>query len=402
MDPHLDATCVFRVIENGGLPHASKEVASDQRKFATLMPMDYVHDIRPMPRARLVMLDARGKAADESGSPHLNLSGGCSCLGVQSDPVSTQSLHPEARSSIACLSPLTYASTFPEVQPICLHTTFAMRSPTSLTAILGFATIANLASARERPRWHHHKSRMTVDFPQGGCGRPGGDATATYDETASSTGTRGLAALDSPPLASGGTPPAFVAQPSPSKAAGAIDGLVEGDDGEAFGGNTGYLSSDSSTSGSASTSAAPAVTVSAKPGNATSADCKCGYSKGGSTFPQVFSIDFTTANTPAAISAAGMWITDTYEWQIGAVNPDGVTAYGQASNIRAAQNPADGIELVVPGGQTGSQVSGAEIAWQAGGKGMTKIYTEIEMQIDPTPGTCQSIVRILFIANNNS
>jgi hypothetical protein len=107
-------------------------------------------------------------------------------------------------------------------------------------------------------------------------------------------------------------------------------------------------------------------------------------------------LDFTTTNTPDAISSAGAWITDSYEWQIGAVSADGVTAFGQASNIRPAANPQDGIEMVVPGGQTGNQVTGAELAWQADGKGMTKIYTEIEMQIDPTPGTCQSIVRLLL------
>jgi hypothetical protein len=88
-----------------------------------------------------------------------------------------------------------------------------------------------------------------------------------------------------------------------------------------------------------------------------------------------------------------MYITSTFDYQIGAVAQDGTTAYGQASNIRPAKDPKDGVELVVPGGQKGKRVTGAEMAFQAGGEGMTRIFAEVEMRIDPTPGTCQSMVR---------
>ena len=114
-------------------------------------------------------------------------------------------------------------------------------------------------------------------------------------------------------------------------------------------------------------------------------DCKCGYVKDGNYLPEAFSIDFTKSNTAAAISAAGMYVTSTRQWQIGVPAPDGTTAYGDAGNIRAAGE--SGIELVVPGGQAGNkQVTGAEIAFQNGGKGMSRLFAEVEMQIDPTPG----------------
>ena len=46
----------------------------------------------------------------------------------------------------------------------------------------------------------------------------------------------------------------------------------------------------------------------------------------------------------------------------------------------------------MPGGQAGKQqVTCGEIAFQNGGQGMSRIHTEVEMQVSSTPGTCQSI-----------
>lgn len=132
---------------------------------------------------------------------------------------------------------------------------------------------------------------------------------------------------------------------------------------------------------------------------ASSCNAQCGYSKLGAHLPQLFSIDFTKTNTPALISAAGLYITSTFDYQIGATAEDGTTAYGQASNIRPASNPKDGIDLVVPGGQKGKKkVTGAEMTFQGAGEGMTRMFAEIEMKIDPTPGTCQTMVRGYFAA----
>ena len=75
------------------------------------------------------------------------------------------------------------------------------------------------------------------------------------------------------------------------------------------------------------------------------------------------------------------------------------SAYGQASNVRPAG--ADGIALVVPGGQAGQQqVTCGEIAFQNDGQGMSRIHTEVEMQVSSTPGTCASI--FTFVAAHES
>ena len=61
-------------------------------------------------------------------------------------------------------------------------------------------------------------------------------------------------------------------------------------------------------------------------------DCKCGYSKDGVIFTKRFYIDFTSAQTPEAIAAAGMYVTDSFDWQVGEVAPDGTT--GESSITR--------------------------------------------------------------------
>ena len=134
-----------------------------------------------------------------------------------------------------------------------------MRSPTTLTAVFGFAALMDLTSAEGHGRWRH-KNRLSVDVPQPGCGTPTGStggsaATVIYDNATPSSGSGGVVAT--PSSAAGA--PVFAAQPTPSGGGVADLGLVEGDDGEASGGDLRYLSS------SSSTSLGEAVTPSATP-----------------------------------------------------------------------------------------------------------------------------------------
>ena len=66
-------------------------------------------------------------------------------------------------------------------------------------------------------------------------------------------------------------------------------------------------------------------------------DCRCGYSKDGVIFPKRFSIDFTSAQTPEAITAAGMYVTDSFDWQVGEVAPDGTTGEPLTEGREAGQ-----------------------------------------------------------------
>jgi len=79
-------------------------------------------------------------------------------------------------------------------------------------------------------------------------------------------------------------------------------------------------------------------------------------------------------------------------WQIGSESEvDGTTAQGSPSNIRFA--PGDGIQLVVPGGQsTGGETTGAEIYFSGDDDfGMTSFVAEAELMMSASPGTCQSM-----------
>lgn len=120
----------------------------------------------------------------------------------------------------------------------------------------------------------------------------------------------------------------------------------------------------------------------------TPSDCQCGYSisaLNGAYMPGYFSIDFRNTHSVEDLVSAGFVVNN--GWQSGAAASDGTVAYGDVNNFRFA---ADGLHFVVPGGQgQGGIVSSAEIQY---GDGFTKVYSEAEIQVDATPGTCQAFV----------
>lgn len=102
--------------------------------------------------------------------------------------------------------------------------------------------------------------------------------------------------------------------------------------------------------------------------------------------PGYVNIDFRKTKSVKDLTAAGFVVNT--GWQAGATAPDGTVAHGSTANLRFA---TDGLHFVVPGGQSrGGIVSAAEIEF--GGEGFTKLYAEAEIQVDATPGTCQSMV----------
>ncbi|KAH7108290.1 hypothetical protein BKA62DRAFT_17326 [Auriculariales sp. MPI-PUGE-AT-0066] len=117
--------------------------------------------------------------------------------------------------------------------------------------------------------------------------------------------------------------------------------------------------------------------------------CTCGYKlqgHGDAYFPKAFNADFSglsgVATSPEFLGGA-LYITN--GWQAGAVAADGTVPIGEVQNIRVNNGI---LELVVPGGQTaGGNTTVAQIE---GPVVIAGVFT-METQIDPTPGTCQSI-----------
>jgi hypothetical protein len=132
--------------------------------------------------------------------------------------------------------------------------------------------------------------------------------------------------------------------------------------------------------------------------SALAASCTCGYqlkSYGNAYFRHLLSADFTTtslsgtATGPNWLGQYGLYIADGYQSGAQSEQPDGTTPIAHYTNVRV-QNGA--LQLVVPGGQkitSGGQTSVAEVD---GPSGIINGVMTMNAKIDPTAGTCQSIV----------
>jgi hypothetical protein len=130
--------------------------------------------------------------------------------------------------------------------------------------------------------------------------------------------------------------------------------------------------------------------------SALAASCTCGYTLSqykNAYFRHAINADFTTtklsgtATGPDWLSQYGLQIAD--GWQSGAQAADGTTPIASYKNVRVQ---GGALQLLVPGGQHagGGTTSVAEID---GPSNMVHGVMTLNAKIDPTPGTCQSIVR---------
>jgi len=107
-------------------------------------------------------------------------------------------------------------------------------------------------------------------------------------------------------------------------------------------------------------------------------------------FPYSKTIDFTQLKSLNDLN--GQELSYNIDYQMGAASEDdGTICVGKASNYRFT-GTKNGLQLVVPGGQTagkGKKVTGAEIFFQ---KDILYGVMTANMKLDSTPGTCQSIV----------
>jgi hypothetical protein len=145
----------------------------------------------------------------------------------------------------------------------------------------------------------------------------------------------------------------------------------------------------------------PAVLATALLLSASSAlgtSCDCGYTLtqyNNAYFRHLINADFATtslsgtATGPDWLSQYGLGIAD--GWQSGSRAKDGTSPVASYKNVRVQDGA---LQLLVPGGQTagGGTMSVAEID---GPSGMIGGVLTLNAKIDPTPGTCQSIVRSL-------
>lgn len=122
-------------------------------------------------------------------------------------------------------------------------------------------------------------------------------------------------------------------------------------------------------------------------------DCSCGYvlsAHNNAYFPKHALADFSVLpdgqlTSATALQSLGFRIADGYA--IGGTSSDGTMPIGSYKNLYVRSGV---LHLDVPGGQkTGGQVSGAEIDSME-----TFLFGvfEVDMQLDATPGTCQSMV----------
>jgi hypothetical protein len=96
-------------------------------------------------------------------------------------------------------------------------------------------------------------------------------------------------------------------------------------------------------------------------------------------------IDFSTITSTSQLSAQGLDMNT--GWGIGSTAPDGGHCSGSVNNI-AIRNGT--LQLTVPGGQKkGGPTTGAELSF---GSGLLGGVFEMVVELDATPGTCQSMV----------
>jgi hypothetical protein len=129
-----------------------------------------------------------------------------------------------------------------------------------------------------------------------------------------------------------------------------------------------------------------------------SAACECGYnvkSQSNSYFRHQFLADFTksklsgTATSSSFLEDYGFWIADGYQsgGQSGAA--DKTTPIGSFKNVRVNNGV---LQLVVPGGQKITNGGTTSVAELEGPTDVINGVFTMNAKIDPTPGTCQSIV----------
>ncbi|OCF31351.1 hypothetical protein I316_06956 [Kwoniella heveanensis BCC8398] len=143
----------------------------------------------------------------------------------------------------------------------------------------------------------------------------------------------------------------------------------------------------------------PTSTSASPPGGTgvpdSSGSCECGYilsQYDNAYFPSAIVVDFSTVTDVSQLAAMGLIVVD--GWRVGSVNDaDGTYCTGSASNIRLA---GGALEFIVPGGQTGGMVSGAELQTEQAVMG--GVFT-MSAQLDPGHGTCQAI--FTYIGNED-
>ncbi|WVQ93351.1 hypothetical protein IAU59_000419 [Kwoniella sp. CBS 9459] len=118
-----------------------------------------------------------------------------------------------------------------------------------------------------------------------------------------------------------------------------------------------------------------------------SGSCQCGYilsQYNNAYFPSAIVVDFSTVTDIAQLAAMGLVVAD--GWRIGSTNDaDGTYCTSSASNMRLA---GGALEFIVPGGQSGGILSGAELQTEQAVMG--GVFT-MSAQLDPGHGTCQAI-----------
>jgi hypothetical protein len=131
-----------------------------------------------------------------------------------------------------------------------------------------------------------------------------------------------------------------------------------------------------------------------------SAACECGYnvkSQSNAYFRHQFLADFTksklsgTATSPSWLESYGFGIADGYQSGAQSEADDQTTPIGSYKNVRVNNGV---LQLVVPGGQKITNGGTTSVAELEGPTDVINGVFTMNAKIDPTPGTCQSIVSV--------
>jgi hypothetical protein len=132
-----------------------------------------------------------------------------------------------------------------------------------------------------------------------------------------------------------------------------------------------------------------------------SAACECGYQLtkySNAYFRNLLNADFTTttlsgtATSASWLSSYGLLIEDGFQTGAQSSQPDATRPIASFKNVRI-QNKI--LQLVVPGGQKITNGGTTSVAGLEGPSGIVNGVFTMNAKIDPTHGTCQSIVSYL-------
>lgn len=107
--------------------------------------------------------------------------------------------------------------------------------------------------------------------------------------------------------------------------------------------------------------------------------------------PETLDIDFRQVKSVKDMTTKGLVVTDTYQWRMAQVGPNGESCYGQASNLAWTD---DGLDMIFKGSTASDKnMTGAEFYFDAEKKGITSMQAWALMRVPSEAGTSSAMVR---------